>query len=50
MVVDFILYMEYIFGYRKIIYCIIMVIIVFYFFYGIVEMYIWCKKVCKKKR
>lgn len=50
MVVAFILYMEHIFGHRKIIHCITMVIIVFHSSHGTVEMYTWCKKVCKKKR
>lgn len=48
MVVAFILYMEHIFGHRKIIHCITMVIIV-HSSHGTVEMYTWCKKVCKKK-
>lgn len=49
MVVAFILYMEHIFGHRKIIHCITMVIIV-HSSHGTVEMHTWCKKVCKKKR
>lgn len=50
MVVDFILYMEHIFGHRKIIHCITKVITVFLSSHGTVGMYTWCKKVCKKKK